>query len=85
VDLMVTAVVKAAVHHLDLMVDLCRPGPWPEPLAVVRAPLDALLGHPAPEDWPDDRWALVDTGRVPPGGGERRALGPAVARLPLLG
>jgi hypothetical protein len=85
VDLVVTAAVKAAVHHLDLVVDLRRPGPRPEPLALVRSTLDALLGHPAPEDWPDDRWALVGTGRVPPGGGERRALGQAAARLPLLG
>jgi hypothetical protein len=85
VDLVVTAAVKAAVHHLDLVVDLRRPGPRPEPLALVRSTLDALLGHPAPEDWPDDRWALVGTGRVPPGRGERRALGQAAARLPLLG
>ena len=85
VDLVVTAAVKAAVHHLDLVLDLRRPGPRPEPLALVRRTLDALLGQPAPEDWPDDRWALVGTGRVPPGGGERRALGQAAARLPLLG
>ena len=85
VDLVVTATVKAAVHHLDLLLDLRRPGPRPEPLALVRRTLDALLGQPAPEDWPDDRWALVGTGRVLPGGGERRALGQAAARLPLLG
>jgi hypothetical protein len=85
VDLVVTVAVKAAVHHLDLVVDLPRPGPRPEPLALVRNTLDALLGEPAPQDWPDDRWALLGTGRVPPGGGERRALGQAAARLPLLG
>jgi hypothetical protein len=85
VDLVTTLAVKAAVHHLDLVVELRRPGPRPEPLALVRCTLDALLGYPAPTDWPDDRWALVGTGRVPPGGGERRALGPAAARLPLLG
>jgi hypothetical protein len=43
-----------------------------------------LLGHAAPADWPDERWALLGTGRVPPGGGERRTLGAAAARLPLL-
>lgn len=84
-DLVVTLAVRAAVHHLDLVVDLRRPGPRPEPLALVRRTLDALLGHPAPADWPDERWALLGTGRVPPGGGERRALGTAAARLPLLG
>jgi hypothetical protein len=84
VDLVTTLAVKAAVHHLDLVVELRRPGPRPEPLALVRRTLDALLGHPAPTDWPDERWALLGTGRVPPGGGERRALGAAAARLPLL-
>jgi hypothetical protein len=85
VDLVTTLAVKAAVHHLDLVLELRRPGPRPEPLALVRCTLDALLGHPAPADWPDERWALLGTGRVPPGGGERRALGTAAARLPLLG
>jgi hypothetical protein len=84
-DLLATLVVEAAVHHLDLVVGLHRPGPRPEPLALVRRTLDGLLGRPAPADWPDDRWALLGTGRVPPGGGERRALGAAAARLPLLG
>jgi hypothetical protein len=84
-DLLATLVVEAAVHHLDLVVDLNRPGPRPEPLATVRSTLDGLLGHPAPADWPDERWALLGTGRVPPGGGERRTLGAAGARLPLLG
>ena len=84
-DLVVTLAVEAAVHHLDLVADLRRPGPRSEPLALVRRTLDRLRGVPAPTDWPDDRWALVATGRVAPGGGERRALGADVGRLPLLG
>lgn len=84
-DLVTTLVTGAAVHHLDLVADLPRPGPRREVLAVLRTVLDGLLGRPAPAEWPDERWALVGTGRVPPGGGERRALGAAVARLPLLG
>jgi Mycothiol maleylpyruvate isomerase N-terminal domain len=84
-DLVVTLAVEAAVHHLDLVADLHRPGPRPEPLALVRRTLDRLLGVPAPADWPDDRWALVATGRVPPGGRERRTLGADVAHIPLLG
>jgi hypothetical protein len=84
VDLVTTLAVKAAIHHLDMVLELRRPGPRPEPLALVRCTLDALLGRPAPADWPDERWALLGTGRVPPGGGERRALGAAAARLPLL-
>ncbi|WP_232665134.1 maleylpyruvate isomerase N-terminal domain-containing protein [Pseudonocardia sp. TRM90224] len=84
-DLITTLAVEAAVHHLDLVVDMNRPGPRPEPLALVRETLDGLLGHSTPPEWSDERWALVGTGRVPPGGRERRELGPAAGRLPLLG
>ena len=44
-----------------------------------------LRGVPAPVDWPDDRWALIATGRVASGGVERRALGGDIGRIPLLG
>jgi hypothetical protein len=84
-DVLATLAVEAAVHHLDLVADLHRPGPRPEPLAVVRRTLDGLAGRPAPDDWPDDRWALLGTGRVPPGGVERRFLTAAGVHLPLLG
>lgn len=83
-DLLVTLAVEAAVHHLDMVVHMRRPGPRPEPLAFVRETLDALLGAPVPEDWSDERWALLGTGRVPPGGRERRELGSAMLQLPLL-
>jgi hypothetical protein len=84
-DLVTTLAVEAAVHHLDLVLDLPRPGPRPEPLSLVRRTLDDLLGYRAPDDWSDESWALLGTGRVPPGGRERRALGAEVVRLPLLG
>jgi hypothetical protein len=84
-DLVTTLVVEAAVHHLDLVVGLPRPGPRPEPLALVRRTLDGLLGKPAPADWSDEWWALVGTGREPLSGRERRELGAAAAQLPLLG
>jgi hypothetical protein len=84
-DLVVTLAVEAAVHHLDLVADLGRPGPRPEPLALVRRTIDRLRGVPAPAEWPDDRWAMVATCRVAPGGAERRTLGGDVARIPLLG
>jgi hypothetical protein len=84
-DLITTLAVEAAVHHLDLVVDLSRPGPRPEPLAMVRGTLDGLLGRPSPAEWSDEWWVLVGTGRVPPGGRERRELGHCTARLPLLG
>lgn len=66
---------------LALVVGLSRPGPRAGPLAT----LDGLLGRPTPPEWGDERWALIGTGRVPQGGGERRGLGAAAARLPLLG
>lgn len=84
-DLVTTLAVEAAVHHLDLVADLRRPGPRPEPLTLVRRTLDRLRGVPAPDEWTDDRWALIATGRVAPGGAERRSLGADVTRIPLLG
>jgi uncharacterized protein (TIGR03083 family) len=84
-DLVTTLAVEAAVHHLDLVVALGRPGPRPEPLALVRRTLDGLLGRPAPSEWSDEWWALVGTGREPLGGRERRELGAEAALLPLLG
>ncbi len=83
-DLVTTLAVEAAVHHLDLVVALGRPGPRAEPLALVRHTLDGLLGRPAPTEWSDEWWALVGTGREPPGGRERRELGADAALLPLL-
>lgn len=83
-DLVTTLAVEATVHHLDLVVDLGRPGPRAEPLALVRRTLDGLLGRPAPTEWSDEWWALVGTGREPLGGRERRELGADGALLPLL-
>lgn len=83
-DLLATLVTEAAVHHLDLVAHLAAPGPAAGPLAVVRRTLDGLLGRPAPADWDDVTWALVGTGRRPPGPRERAALGADVDRLPLL-
>lgn len=83
-DLITTLAVEAAVRHLDLVVDLGRPGPRAEPLALVRRTLDALLGRPAPTEWSDEWWALLGTGREPLSGRERRELGADAALLPLL-
>ena len=83
-DLVTTLAVEAAVHHLDLVVALGRPGPRAEPLALVRRTLDGLLGRPAPAEWSDEWWALVGAGREPLGGRERRELGAEAALLPLL-
>lgn len=83
-DLMVTLVVEAAVHHLDLVVHLDRPGPAPGPLREVRRTLDGLLGRPVPVAWDDVTYALAGTGRRALDDAERAALGPDADRLPLL-
>ena len=83
-DLYATLAVEAAVHHLDLVVDLDRPGPGPAPLALVRRTLDGLLGRPAPVRWDDMTWARVGTGRQQLSADERKAMGSDADRLPLL-
>jgi hypothetical protein len=83
-DLLATLVVEAAVHHLDLVLDLDDPGPGPAALAVTRATLDGLLGYPAPAEWPDAGWIRAATGRGPVTDAHRHFLGPGVERLPLL-
>jgi len=83
-DLVATFAVEAAVHHLDLVVELDRPGPRAEPLALVRQTLDGLLGRPVPVAWDDRTWALAGTGRRPLDAAERHAFGADADRLPLL-
>ena len=83
-DLVATFAVEAAVHHLDLVVELDRPGPRAEPLALVRRTLDGLLGRPVPVAWDDRTWALAGTGRRPLDAAERQAFGADADRLPLL-
>jgi len=83
-DLVDTLVVEATVHHLDLIVDLDRPGPRPEPVAVTRATLDALLGRRTPAAWDGEQWLRAATGRAAPTEEQRAYLGPDAERLPLL-
>ncbi|MFG2455861.1 maleylpyruvate isomerase N-terminal domain-containing protein [Streptomyces sp. NPDC048523] len=83
-DLVLTLVVEATVHHLDLVIDLPdAPGPAPAGLAAVRATLDDLLGRPLPLDWSDEHYARAATGRAPLTEPERRALGTDADRFPL--
>jgi hypothetical protein len=87
-DLLATLAFEAAVHHMDLVLDLDRPGPGAVPLALVRRTLDGLLGSPAPTGWDDVAWARIGTGRQVPTLAERAelsALGADPDRLPLLG
>lgn len=80
-DLCTTLAVEAAVHHLDLVTALDRPGP--RALGPVRETLDGLLGRPVPLPWSDDHYARAGTGRVPLTDDERAALGTDAARFPL--
>jgi Mycothiol maleylpyruvate isomerase N-terminal domain len=85
-DFLATWVVEAAVHHLDLTLELPdAPPPLPASLRVTRETLDALLGEPVPGEWDDITYALMGTGRLPLTGEEARALGPLAQRFPLFG
>jgi hypothetical protein len=85
-DFLATWVVEAAVHHLDLTVELPdAPPPVPASLAVTRDTLDALLGGQAPVAWDDATYALKGTGRLPLTDAERGALGSLSERFPLFG
>ncbi|MGY1736658.1 maleylpyruvate isomerase N-terminal domain-containing protein [Geodermatophilus sp. SYSU D00684] len=84
-DLLSTLAVEAAVHHLDLVAHLDRPGPAPELLAEVRRVLEGLLGGPLPPGWDDATAVRRGTGREPLSDADRAALGDAAARFPLFG
>jgi hypothetical protein len=83
-DLLSTLTVEAAVHHLDLVVRLDRPGPGAEPLAEVRRVLEGLLGRPLP-GWDDVTAARRGTGREPLTAEDRTELGDGATAFPLFG
>jgi hypothetical protein len=84
-DLLSTLTVEAAVHHLDLVEHLDRPGPVPGPLAEVRRVLEGLLGRPLPGTWDDATAARRGTGREPLDDADRSELGDRVGAFPLFG
>jgi hypothetical protein len=84
-DLLSTLTVEAAVHHLDLVLRLDRPGPAPAPLAEVRRVLEGLLGRPLPAGWDDVTAARRGTGREPLSASDHDELGAAAAAFPLFG
>jgi hypothetical protein len=84
-DLLSTLTVEAAVHHLDLVLRLDRPGPSPEPLAEVRRVLEGLLGGELPDRWDDVTAARRGTGRERLTAEDRLELGPGARRFPLFG
>jgi hypothetical protein len=84
-DLLSTLTVEAAVHHLDLVLRLDRPGPAAAPLAEVRRVLEGLLGRPLPAGWDDVTAARRGTGREPLSASDHDELGAAAAAFPLFG
>ena len=84
-DFLSTLVVEAAVHHLDLVVRLDRPGPAAEPLAEVRRVLTGLLGAPLPASWDDATAARRGTGREALTADDRAELGDRATAFPLFG
>ena len=84
-DLLSTLTVEAAVHHLDLVLRLDRPGPSAAPLAEVRRVLEGLLGAALPERWDDVTAARRGTGRERLTAEDRLQLGPGARRFPLFG
>ncbi|MGY1689603.1 maleylpyruvate isomerase N-terminal domain-containing protein [Geodermatophilus sp. SYSU D01105] len=84
-DLLSTLAVEAAVHHLDLVRYLDRPGPSAGPLAEARRVLEGLLGAPLPTAWDDATAARRGTGREPLDDVDRALLGPAAEQFPLFG
>jgi len=84
-DLLSTLVVEAAVHHLDLVVRLDRPGPAAGPLAEVRRVLEGLLAAPLPSDWDDVTAARRGTGREPLTAADCAELGTSADAFPLFG
>lgn len=85
-DFVATLVTEAAVHHLDMTVELPDASPPPAAaLAVVRRTLDGLLDASRPTHWDDAAYALKGTGRLPLDAADRAALGDAAGRFPLFG
>ena len=84
-DLLSTLTVEAAVHHLDLVEHLDRPGPAAAPLAEARRILEGLLGRPLPAGWDDVTAARRGTGREPLSDADRSELGDAAGAFPLFG
>ena len=83
-DFVATLVVEAAVHHLDLVLDLPEAsGPGELPLRFVRVTVEAMLGRSVEMDWDEATLALKATGRAELTGAERDNLGALADRFPV--
>jgi Mycothiol maleylpyruvate isomerase N-terminal domain len=84
-DFLSTLTVEAAVHHLDLVVRLDRPGPSAGPLAEVRRVLEGLHAGPLPRAWDDATAARRGTGREQLTADDRAEIGDGATAFPLFG
>jgi Mycothiol maleylpyruvate isomerase N-terminal domain len=85
-DFIATLAVEAAVHYIDLTVQLpAAPAADPASLGLVRRVLDGLLGTVVPTGWTDRDYVLKGTGRVPLDDGDRVALAALADQFPLFG
>jgi uncharacterized protein (TIGR03083 family) len=84
-DYLCAYVLEWTLHHLDLIAHLPSvAGPPAEALAAARASLEKIAGTSFPGELSDTDALLVGTGRRPPTGAERAALGDVAARLPFV-
>ncbi|CAM5244723.1 hypothetical protein SALBM135S_05914 [Streptomyces alboniger] len=82
-DYLSAYVVEWVLHHLDLIAHLPgADGPSAESLAAARELFERIVGAPFPGAFSDADALLVGTGRRPPTGAERAALGGLAERLP---
>ncbi len=86
-DLLASFAVEAAVHHLDMTLDLPDAAePDADALALTRRTLDGVLGSGTVRpSWSDPEYALKGTGRLGLDAAERRLLGASADQFPLFG
>jgi hypothetical protein len=85
-DLLATLAVEAALHHLDLSLELTAPPATPATaLSLTRQTLEGVLGAALPPAWDDVTAALKGTGRAALSDEDRGLLGDLAGRFPLFG
>ncbi|WP_444949375.1 maleylpyruvate isomerase N-terminal domain-containing protein [Micromonospora ureilytica] len=87
-DFLATLTTEAAVHHLDLTLELPdAPPPGPLAVRIAVATMDGLLSDDTvrPTAWDDHDLLLKATGRVPLTDRDRLELGESAGWFPLLG
>jgi hypothetical protein len=84
-DFMATLATEAAIHHLDLTVNLAGAvEPEPAAFGLAVATLDGLLSVARPPEWTETEFLLKATGRSPLSATDRTALGEAAGTFPVL-